>query len=253
MKSLTSFLRNPSNSLFRESMFRHDLLHRIYHECAIAQRNVHIYQPEIDVSGFDIVLDDLSNTLRFQLKSKLADAKTRRWNIHKTLLRPNLACLNSLPFSPDSGGAGYMGGVILICADLQGDEIKYSYLYTDALVICAMHEGIHGPSWAAGKKVIEDTFEELTQRDFQAGMMELPQTAFWRFASLKCLLEFAGLNVDSSNPVRQQVHRCVSSLCGLQPMHSETRLDAATCVSVASDLLRPFLHNGPDQKINSEV
>jgi hypothetical protein len=239
--TLENFLRNPVNSLFREAMFRHDLLHAIYHECAKLHRNVHIYEPEIDVSGFDIVLDDLSNTLRFQLKSKMANVRTRKWKIHKTLLRPNSKCLNSLPFCPDSGGVGYMGGVILIRASVTNENLSYSYLYTDALVICALNKGIFAPTSQASKTAIYNTFKELTKPDYACVPIELPEASFWKFTSLKHLLQFAGLNIDSSNPVRDTLHRCVSSLYKMIPMYNQKRLADDVSLSLSVEALSNFV------------
>lgn len=211
--SLEEFLKLPDASLFREAMFRHQLLHEIYLTCAYKKRNVHVYEPEIDVSGFDMVIDDLQSTLRFQIKSKMSTSKASSWNIHKGLLRPNIESLNSLPFNPDSGGVGYMGGVILITATIKEDQVSYSYSYTDALVICAMNLNIGVPSQnAALHRSIAATFKELTRVDYRPALIKIPENVFWKFASLQKLLEFAGFDVSSMNPYRYNLHRALSQI-----------------------------------------
>ena len=218
-------------------MFRHDLLHGIYQACAAARKSVHIYEPEIDISGFDIVVDNLFRTLRFQLKSKLIGSATRAWSIHKTLLRPNLECLNSLPFIPGGEGAGYMGGVILIEADITEANIQYSYSYTDVLVICAKHASIFGPSSSLGKAAVTSIFKELVRPDLECKPMILKKEVFWKFSNLGNLLKFAGLSSD----VRDNFHLCVSSLHHRPPMHGNKKLSAEASRRLAESILRPLL------------
>lgn len=208
--TLDEFFRAARNTLFREAMFRHQLLHDIYTTCAHMRKSVHLYEPEIDVSGFDLVVDNLLSTLRFQLKSKMSTSRTSSWDIHKILLRPNVRELNSLPFVPDSSGHGYMGGVILITATIADEKITYRYSYTDALVICAMNMGIAAPKHPISRQSVTATFKELTRPDFEPGQMKIPQAAFWKFSSLEKLLQFAGFHENSMLPVRFNLHRAIS-------------------------------------------
>ena len=193
-------------------MFRHQLIHDIYITCANRRRNVHLYEPEIDVSGFDLVIDDLSSTLRFQLKSKMTDSSVRGWEIHKLLLRPTITHLNNLPFCSDSSGIGYMGGVILITGHASENAVTYSYSYTDALVISAINKGINPPTLPGQLNAVQTAFRELTQPDFNPDRIWIPQAAFWSFPSLDHILQFAGFNVNSTMTVRHHMLQCLSQL-----------------------------------------
>lgn len=183
-------------------MMRHQLMHDIHLTFANHRQRIQIYEPEVDSFGYDIILDDLIRTRRIQLKTTLSTSTTSKWDIHKILLRPDHQHLNRLPFCPDSGGHGYMGGVILIRAHVDGDSVKYSYSYTDVLVICAIAAGVRPPSSSAQRRSVQTTFTELTRPDYRPGKISIRPPCFWTFNNLQPVLELAGFDLGHPVPPR---------------------------------------------------
>ena len=199
---LHQFLNAGQNSQHREAMMRHQSMHDLHLTFARFGRRIQIYEPEVDAFGYDIILDDLIRTCRIQLKTKLKTAATNVW-VHKILLRPDIANLNMMPFSPDSGGNGYMGGVILTVADVNHDDVRYTYLYSDALVICASHYGVRAPATYAQRCSLATTYRELTEPDYRPKTVKIRRSCFWSFSSLRPVLALAGFDLGYEIHPRQ--------------------------------------------------
>lgn len=68
---------------------------------------------------------------------------TKSWDIHKSLLRPNMFICEELGFEPSPSGNGYQGGVILIeinDSNKKGFQVKY--YYTDIIILCGLRDNI---------------------------------------------------------------------------------------------------------------
>lgn len=211
-QKLTTLLSEPRFSVHREVMMRHQLLHDIHLTFAKLGRHIYSYEPEVDSGGFDIVIDDMMRSARFQLKTKLASSSTSTWQIRGHLLRPDSQHLNYLPFSPDSYGLGYMGGVILSEAEVEGGNIKYQHFYTDCLVILAQHFGIFPPTTEPQRKRVAKCFGELIKPATQPGYITLSKSCFWKFESLRPIMALAGFQAGYCGDVRNALFDAVSYL-----------------------------------------
>lgn len=218
---------------------RHYLLHEIHLAFARYGQSVQIYEPEVDTFGYDIILDDLIRTRRIQLKTTLSVSTTSKWDIHKILLRPDVHHLNRLPFCPDSGGLGYMGGVILTSAHIVNDQIQYRYSYTDVLVICAIHAGVASPLGVSQRRSVEATYRELTRPDYRPGKISLRMPCFWTFRSIRPVLMLAGFDLGTTINPRHMLLEAVGRLIG-HP-HSEDAEPRTSRVPLADRTIRNML------------
>lgn len=210
--NLASFLSESRNSVHREVMMRYQLLYDIHLTFARLGRQIYSYEPQVDSGGFDIVIDDIMHSARFQLKTKLTNSSTNNWKVRGHLLRPDFDHINYLPFSPDSFGLGYMGGVILTEAKIEEGKIQYEHYYTDCLVILAQHFGILRPSAENQRKGIAKCYKELTTPKTRLGQITLTKSCFWKFGSLRPIMELAGFQAGYCSNVRHILFNAVSYL-----------------------------------------
>lgn len=218
---------------------RHHLLHEIHLAFARRSQRVQIYEPEVDTFGYDIILDDLITTRRIQLKTTLTTSSTSKWDIHKILLRPDIQHLNTLPFCPDSGGLGYMGGVILTSAYIEDDQIRYRYSYTDVLVICAIHAGVASPVNVSQRRSVDLTYRELIRPDYRPGKISVRMPCFWTFRSLRPVLMLAGFDLGASVDPRHMLLETVGRF--IRDPHSEDTKLRTTRVQDAGRTIRDMM------------
>lgn len=211
-RSLLGFLGESRFSVHREVMMRHQLLHDIHLTFARFGSPIYSYEPEVDSGGFDIVIDDMRRSARFQLKTKLASSGTSTWKIRGYLLRPDENHINYLPFSPDSFGIGYMGGVILTETKVEEGRIQYEHFYTDCLVILAQHFGISPPSAELQRRSVAKCFGELIKPTTKPGQITLTKSCFWKFSSLRPIMAMAGFQAGYCGHVRNTLFNAVSYL-----------------------------------------
>ena len=68
----------------------------------------------------------------------MKNSTTSTWNIHKTMLRPDVEFCVPLGFEPSPFGTGVQGGVILMELDPKSSSMEIRYYYTDVFVITAL-------------------------------------------------------------------------------------------------------------------
>ncbi len=76
-EGLDGFLRLSANSHSREVLFRHRLCYELKAAAAMAGYHLHVFLPDVDHGGFDLVCGDRERLHRVQLKTVLADSTTR--------------------------------------------------------------------------------------------------------------------------------------------------------------------------------
>jgi hypothetical protein len=145
-----------------------------------------------------------------------------------------------MPFSPDAGGNGYMGGIILTVADVRRDGVQYSYSYSDAFVICARHYGVLAPLAPAQRRSLAATFGELTRPDYRPKRVIIRAPCFWSFSSLRPVLALAGFDLGYETRPRQILVETVARLARRVPGPHSTELDH-NAIHLASIVLRPLL------------
>lgn len=159
IKPEMDFLLNRSNTQIREALLNLKLFYDLKLEALKVKRNLKIYKPEIDIDGYDIIIEDDTDLARkIQLKSRMS--KTYSWKIHRTLLLPSMH--NAVDYGfianhcPTNPGALILFDV-LQSADLSKDEI--TYYYTDINIISLISLGYLGKT--KDKEKALNTLNEL--------------------------------------------------------------------------------------------
>lgn len=138
-KNLREFFAAPVNQTTRERIFFSRLSFDLKIAAARNGYHLHIYEPDVDRDGFDIVVEDEDVSRWFQTKAVLATAATNSWDINAGLLWPADDVGAKYGRAPVEGGRG--GGVILIEIDDRTDAGDVVYSYTDYDIITAIAEG----------------------------------------------------------------------------------------------------------------
>lgn len=136
--NLRKFFADAVNSTTRERIFFNRLSFDLKIAAARQDYHLHLYEPDVDRSGFDIVVEDEDRVGWFQTKAVLSSASTSSWEIPVRFLRPALDFAESYGFDPVEAGRG--GGVILIEIDDSTVNGDVKYRYTDFDILAAIAE-----------------------------------------------------------------------------------------------------------------
>lgn len=138
-KNLRDFFAAPVNQTTRERIFFSRLSFDLKIAAARSGYHLHLYEPDVDRDGFDIVVEDEDVSRWFQTKAVLASAATASWDINAGLLWPTVDVGKKYFRDPVECGRG--GGVILIEIDDTVHAGNVAYSYTDYDIITAIAEG----------------------------------------------------------------------------------------------------------------
>jgi hypothetical protein len=83
----------------------HGLVRDLKVAAALRGYDLRIFVPDVDREGYDIVLDDGDDIMKFQVKS-IYDSSTSSWKIQKGLLRPSRNLIKKLRLSPSPSTEG---------------------------------------------------------------------------------------------------------------------------------------------------
>jgi hypothetical protein len=137
--NLRAFFAKDANSVTRERIFFDRLSFDLKIAAARAGYHLHLYEPDVDRDGFDILAEDEDRVRWYQTKSVLLSAATSSWEIGAGFLWPELAHAEAYGLAPVQAGRG--GGVILIEISDQTSKGDISYAFTDYDLISAISEG----------------------------------------------------------------------------------------------------------------
>lgn len=156
MGKLHDILKEPKFSVFREKLFEHKFQYELKIYSALNNPDIEVFLPEIDKDGFDIILHDTIQLIRFQLKTILKTSKTCKWEIKKNLIRPNVENTANLGYENSPNGSGVEGGFILIVGDTKNDDLTFDCMYyTDAFILALFDSGILKHKNSKSQKVVE--------------------------------------------------------------------------------------------------
>jgi hypothetical protein len=200
--NLRTFFAKGVNSVTRERIFFDRLSFDLKIAAARAGYHLHIYEPDVDRDGFDIVVEDDDDAMGwFQLKAVLASAGTASWNTTVGFMRPNVHTGEGLGLAPAECGRG--GGVILIEIDDTTDRGDVVYSYTDFRTLTALAERYlvegnmatkKGPGRpAAPRQVAAETVVNAIREGPRNAAVSVPRSAFLEMKSPDALLAFMAL------------------------------------------------------------
>lgn len=196
---ISDFLITPKNTVLREKLFKHRFLYEAQLEFIKINSRIIYYESDCDRDGFDIVFDNLTNQRHIQLKSVIAPAKTNSFYIHRNLLRPRINHLNKYPLSHDSYGVGYGGGVILIEAKEQDNNLLFQYKYTDGLILSLFYAGYIKYRSAATQDSVIKSFRDFSNPLKRGEQMKVTKPCFLHFKSLIDIFNYLGLTKYHDN------------------------------------------------------
>lgn len=201
-KNLRDFFAASENQTTRERIFFNRLSFDLKIAAARSGYHLHIYEPDVDRDGFDIVAEDGDHTNWYQTKAVLSSAGTSLWDILAGLLWPNVSSAESYEFAPVEAGRG--GGVILIEIDDETASGQVVYSYTDFDILIAIAEGFlkerpwSGPGRHAkpAREEARDTIERLRQAG-RGEKVSIAKKLFIRVEDADALLGVMGLQSEN--------------------------------------------------------
>ncbi|MCF6459157.1 hypothetical protein [Pseudoalteromonas sp. MMG024] len=200
---LEEFLFSPLNSHAKESIINNKLLFDL--KLAAAERGyfLNAYTPEVDQDGFDYIFDDKDLLSKIQLKTVMKRANTKNWQIHKSLLRPDMYIAEDLGFTCTQSHTGYQGGVILIEIE-DNNGLNVAYYYTDIIILCGLRDKIINKKRPPSEKVLNNFFGNLVQGTSHE-KITLNKSMFLKANSPASLLALMGFH-NSVNTSSWQYH-----------------------------------------------
>jgi hypothetical protein len=251
-ENLRAFFADDANSVTRERIFFNRLSFDLKIAAARAGYHLHLYEPDVDRDGFDIVAEDGDSVFWYQTKAVLSDAKTTEWEISAGFLRPAMYCAEQYRFDPVEAGRG--GGVILIEISSKSSEGLVTYRYTDFHILAAIAEGFlnerpyKGPGrpakparkaandvisklrtakWKSKIKLTKQLFVMVDTPDHLLGLMGLQCGAVIGKFAIHCAyrtVEVSANGSASAGSPRQQTDRLrthMKQICDIQPTEDE--------------------------------
>ncbi|MBT1699644.1 hypothetical protein KK083_22345 [Fulvivirgaceae bacterium PWU4] len=182
--SIREYITMPGNTLVREDFTTSYIINEIKLFAIIKQRRIKIYEQEIDIEGCDLIIEDDTDLARkFQLKSVIEGGKRKSFEIHSSILLPDIFRCSDYGFDnvicPRT-----MGGVIMLVIHPNEKEKKVSltYRYTDFNVI----------SYLANYKKQIPAIGLIKKLMSQDRKVDLPSSLFIPLSSAGSLLRIAG-------------------------------------------------------------
>ena len=138
-ENLRKFFADPRNQTTRERIFFNRLNFDMKIAAARFDYHLHMYEPDVDRDGFDIVVEHDGWVRWHQTKAVLSSAATAAWDINAGLLWPDHIAAENYGYDPVEAGRG--GGVVLIEIDDQDANGEVVYSYTDYDILIAISDG----------------------------------------------------------------------------------------------------------------
>jgi len=221
---LEKFMETPANMHGREQI----LMHRLFLDLqtAAARRGYYLntYFDDVDHDGFDVIFDDQDYIKKVQVKSVHKHAATRKWGIHKRMLRPSLQWAEKLGFESSPHGEGSEGGVILIEFEDVEDELRASYYYTDVFVLLMFHCDLIQRSHKSSREALDNALKDWKQGSGRE-LISIPRAAFLKARNPASLLALMGLHSLACSAWKHHVFVLASELHGDRSVPMPTHMD----------------------------
>jgi hypothetical protein len=208
LTTIDDLMSNPARSRHREYLITTQFIKDMVLAAGHAGYDLLVYLPTVDSDGFDVILDDRHRLVPLQLKSAVQGGKTASWSVHKTLLWPDVDDANLYGLNPDWSQHGRSGGVVLVRAGLQDEQLTPRYAYTDIDVLAAMWYEVW-PLPVPQRKRVDRLQKELS--DESTLKVDLPRSAFLPVATADHLLALAGLTSNIEDGWRSSLRSALRS------------------------------------------
>ncbi|HKI97200.1 MAG TPA: hypothetical protein VKB51_01875 [bacterium] len=181
-----------NSSLVQESILSSRLLYDLRIAAGRAGYFLQAFQPDPDIGGFDVILDDGEKFRKIQLKSVRADATTSRWKIHLRHLKPDPATADRMGLIQIHPWIGVLGGTIITEYQVQASSLDVKYHYTDSLIIYAISRGVLASKTANEPKIAENLWARLSSLSGDKYLW-VPRSLFVPAVDCRHLLALMGL------------------------------------------------------------
>jgi hypothetical protein len=192
-EKFSDYLKN--NTQIREDILNQKLIFDLKEACARNLFHLKVFKADVDINGFDIMLDDNDQMMiKCQLKSRI-DSTTQSFDIHKIMLKPNHYIIEKLGFEVSLCPSDNRG-VILIDGFIKDGNIITEYSYLDCFLLRAMYLGIFQLN-----KQSKQSAEKLIQKVNNGRLnekIEVLQSLFFPVKNVQSLLSLMGYSDSMS-------------------------------------------------------
>lgn len=194
-KNLKECLR--SDAISTENIFKHKFLYDVSLAAARRGYSLGIYRSEMDVEGFDVILNDKDVMKPLQLKTVIG--KTGGWSIHKSILRPSAVIAERHEGGATHTTVGIEGGIVLQKISIEKSDAQVEYFYTDYFILNLLYKRIilrNVRTYAAISRVLNEMREGKG-----SSKITIPKGIFVKAKSADSLLTLCGLHSNVGNKV----------------------------------------------------
>lgn len=189
---MKDFLKD--NTQVREDILNQKLFFELKEASALHGIHLKTFRSDVDIDGFDIILDNNDDLiLKCQVKSRF-DAVTPTFEIHRIMLKPNHFLFEEFEFSEPQGCPSDNRGVIQIDGNLVQNKITSNYSYLDIYLLRAMEMGVFKLT-NQSKRIASQILQELR---FGVGLsnskIEINQSLFFPLKDTQALLAIMGFH-----------------------------------------------------------
>ncbi|MDY0144144.1 MAG: hypothetical protein RBR97_19865 [Bacteroidales bacterium] len=186
----------------REELFNHKLFYDLKMAAARREYHLKIFQSNVDIEGFDIMLDDNQKACRFQLKTRFNSQTRVLKNIHSVMLLPKRRNANLIRF--DNGICPTLdNGVIFIDIKYLENDIcpKVDYYYLDFYLLHSISEEFIS-SKLKYKCKAQAILEELLCSKRKNKRIKVPISLFIKLKDASSLLAICGFDSEENNTLQ---------------------------------------------------
>lgn len=191
---MKEFLKD--NTQVREDILNQKLFFEIKEASALRRIHLKAFRSDVDVDGFDIIIDNNDDLLlKCQVKSRF-DATTAYFDIHRIMLKPNHYVFAEFEFTAPVGCPSDYRGVIQIDGDVKDNKIVTRYYYLDIFLLRAMELGIFKLTTQSKAKA-EEILKELRYGKGKSNeKIEVLQSLFFPVKDVQSLLAIMGFHSE---------------------------------------------------------
>lgn len=194
---MKEFLKD--NTQVREDILNQKLFFELKEASALRRIHLKAFRSDVDIDGFDIIIDNNDDLLlKCQVKSRF-DANTPYFDIHRIMLKPNNYLFEEFAFPEPNGCPFDNRGVIQIDGNVENNRIVTRYYYLDIYLLRAMELGIFKLT-NQSKSMAEELLKDLR---YGSGLsndkIRVLQSLFFPVKDTQALLSIMGFHSEHNS------------------------------------------------------
>jgi hypothetical protein len=191
---MKDFLKD--NTHIREDILNQKLFFELKEASALQRIHLKAFRSDVDVDGFDIIIDNNDDLLlKCQVKSRF-DATTAYFDIHRVMMKPNHYVFAEFEFTAPVGCPSDSRGVIQIDGNVVDNKIVTQYYYLDIYLLRAMELGIFKLN-AQSQTKAEEILKDLRYGSIKSNeKISILQSLFFPVKDVQALLAIMGFHSE---------------------------------------------------------